>query len=129
MPLPAEGSTLPVDFLAMPHPHHQDQEDVVLNLIDDAVVPEPEAVKIIGALELLHSCRSRIFGQRIYSPHDPALIRLRDFFQRLERRRFDLDAVGHDLRLSPLRNCFLASSQGMAGPSSLSAFLAAFKSS
>jgi len=119
---------LPVDFLAVPHPHHQDQEDVVLNLIDDPVVPDPEAVKVIRSLELLNAGWPGIFGQRVYPAFDPTLIRLRDFFQRLERWRFDLDAVGHDLRLSPLRNCFLASSQGMAGPSSLSAFLAAFTS-
>jgi len=37
----------PVDLTAMPHPNDQDQELTVHDLVDDAVVPDAEAVTVV----------------------------------------------------------------------------------
>jgi len=55
-----------IDFLPVPHLHHQDKEDFVPNLINDAVVlprSHIDAVELLLRLQLLDSMRARIFFQ------------------------------------------------------------------
>jgi len=43
----------PVDLPAMPHPHDQDDELAVLDLVDDAVVPGAQPVTVVVPGEFL----------------------------------------------------------------------------
>jgi len=63
-PHPATVSLHPaVYFFPVSHPHHEDEEDLVPNLIDHAVVlprPDIDAVELLFRLHLLHPMRTRI---------------------------------------------------------------------
>jgi hypothetical protein len=53
-------------LLSVTYLHHQDEEDLILNLVDDAVVlpgPHVDPIQLLLCLHLLHSVRTRIFFQ------------------------------------------------------------------
>ena len=52
-----------VDFPAMTDLHHEHHEHGVLNLIDDAVIPQAHAVKLALALQLHAPRRARVGGE------------------------------------------------------------------
>jgi len=88
-----------VHVAAAADPHDKHQERGVLNLIDDPVIADTDSVK--GKLALQGFCApgTRVIGQLIDLPRDAPAVRLGDSGQRIRRRRFDLDSVGH---LSPI---------------------------
>lgn len=67
----------PVHLFPVPHLDHKDEEDLILNLVDDAVVlprPDVDAVELFLRCELLHPMRAGILLQaeevRVYNLAD-----------------------------------------------------------
>lgn len=61
-----------VGFAPVSDLHHQYQEDLILDLVDHTIVPNPDAVAVL-TLELLHPRRTRVAGQRQEAEVDPLL--------------------------------------------------------
>ncbi len=84
-----------VDVTALADPHYKHQQGSILNLVDNPIIADADAVK--GEPPFQGPCvpRSRVFGQSVDLPGDAATMWLRDSGQRIRRRRLDFDSVGH----------------------------------
>jgi hypothetical protein len=52
--------------------NHGNQEDIIPDLVKDAVVSHTDAVGVFAARKLLRSRRTRVIGQRVDLPGYPA---------------------------------------------------------
>ena len=84
-----------VHVAAAADPHHKHQQGRVLNLIDDPVITDTDAVQGGRTLQGFAPGGTRVIGQLIDLPSDAPALGLGDSRQRIHRRRFDLDSVGH----------------------------------
>ena len=60
-----------MDFAAMSHAHDEDENRSIFDLVQNAVVPDSDPVRICAALELLRAVRTRIVRERLDLPVDP----------------------------------------------------------
>lgn len=79
----------------MSHAHYDDEEDHIVNGVDHAVVSDPDAVEVLGALEFLTGRRTRIISESQDSDIYPPPHVHREGGEILSRGCLDLDAVGH----------------------------------
>ena len=79
----------------MANPEDDHDEAIIVNFVEDAVIPDPNTIATLCPLELLASRRSRLIGQRPDGLQQalPGVSRQR--IEVLERGRRDLDAVSH----------------------------------
>ena len=88
-----------VDFSARADPHHQHEEHGALDLVHDAVIPDPDPVKL-SAAEFLHADGVGVGPERFGPGIKTGAEFLRQRFERPERRRTEFDAVDRH-RLQP----------------------------
>lgn len=61
-----QGLALVVHVAAVPDTDDRDEQTVVLNGVDDAVVPDSDPPVVVIAFHLLDSVRARVIGKGIY---------------------------------------------------------------
>jgi len=62
---------VPVDFPSVSDPDHKDDEHVVGNLVNDAVVPDPNTQEVLASPHRLRASWARIIGEGPDLPGDP----------------------------------------------------------
>ncbi len=72
---------------------HEDEKTLVLDAVDNAVVPGTDPVQVIRAFELLDARRAWVLGQGIDPGRDAPLVRARQIPEGLDRWRRDLDGA------------------------------------
>lgn len=112
-----------VDSLAVPECNDDDEQDIILDGVDNAVVTHPDSVGVAGS-ELLCAWGSGVLAKQGDCPPNSRGVRSRDGTQSFDRAGPKLNAIGHCQPRSAL-TC----SQGMLSPSSASASSKACSSS
>ena len=92
---------------------HKDQQDSTMNLIDDSIVAGSNPPRIRDSGHLLASRRKRIVPQRLNLGGQSPLRVAREFLQSPERKRLELNRIGHNRRRSYSLRSFLIFSQGI----------------
>ncbi len=91
----------PVHLPAVPDSHDHDHEHLVADLVDDAVVPHPDAVQILLAGESLYAAGSGVSGQGVDLRSEASLDILREATEVAVRSRSEIDPVGLPTHLEP----------------------------
>jgi hypothetical protein len=90
--------------------HHQ---DTAMNLIEDPIISDSDSPCVRKGGHFLASRRKRIVSQTLNLRGHTTLHLTRQFLQLPKRKRFELNAVGHNRRLSHSRSFFFTVSQGI----------------
>jgi hypothetical protein len=93
----AAPSKSPIHILPVPHCKHKHQQDFPMNLINDAVVPNPHAPGIRHCHHLLAAGRKRIVAQGFDFDCQFFLNVAGMSFQLPKRQRLGLNGIGHNL--------------------------------
>ena len=89
-PLVAESS---IDIASVPYTHDENQKNLSFDLVQNTIVTDAQAVKLILAFDLLYSLRIRILAQRINSPRNSSPYGTIERFKVPLRFRCKLDPV------------------------------------
>jgi hypothetical protein len=86
-----------VDIPSMPCIHYYDQQLLVLNCVDDPIIPNPKTIKSIGPFQFLDAYGPRIRFKRVD--------RLADPFSHLGRKGLDLTLGSRENQNSMFHDC------------------------
>jgi hypothetical protein len=89
------GDSPPVYFPSMPCLDNANDEFIISNLIQDAIVSNTYPVDIILAFNLFSTCRTGIFLQIVYNRLYPLLDIPRQFTERPRSMIIENDNIGH----------------------------------
>src|SRR5258708_6933993 len=108
----------------MPNREHKNQQDSPMDLVNDSIIASPYSPRVRDGGHLLATHRKRLLTQGLNFGGQSPLDFAREFFQLSQRKRLELNRIGHNCCRSYSLRSFLIFSQGIVR-GSFSAFRAA----
>ncbi len=109
----ATRKRLAIHFPPVPNGEHKHEQDPTMHLIDDAIVARPNPPRVRDGGHLLAPLRKRIHSESLNLDRQSSLGLARELFQLPERKRLELNRVGHNRRRSYSLRSFLIFSHGI----------------
>jgi len=88
----------PIDIAAVAYPDHLDNQSIIEDLVDDAVVANPDAVDAPFALGLRRARWSGLLGQEVDGGPDPLLLTSGKACERADGPAGNLDPIAAHAR-------------------------------